>query len=86
LALGPIVVQIFFPNTNIAIGGTSVLILVSVSLETLRAVESRALMVTYDQYAQPDFFHEMSDDDMESPKKRRFSLLPFKKSKKATKA
>jgi preprotein translocase subunit SecY len=86
LALGPIVAQIFFPNANIAIGGTSVLILVSVSLETLRAVESRALMVTYDQYAQPDFFHEMEEGDIESPKKRRFSLLPFrKKSKKSAK-
>jgi len=78
LALLPILAQIFF-SANIAIGGTSVLILVSVSLETLRAVESRALMVTYDQYAQPDFFHEMSEEDMESPKKRRFSLLPFRR-------
>jgi preprotein translocase subunit SecY len=86
LALGPIVAQIFFPNANIAIGGTSVLILVSVSLETLRAVESRALMVTYDQYAQPDFFHEMEEGDIESPKKRRFSLLPFRKKKPAKKA
>ncbi len=57
LALMPIIAQIFI-NTNIAIGGTSVLILVSVSLETLRAIESRALMVTYDQYSQPDFFYE----------------------------
>jgi preprotein translocase subunit SecY len=79
LALGPIIAQIFLPNANIAIGGTSVLILVSVSLETLRAVESRALMVTYDQYAQPDFFHEMDDQDVESPKRRRFSLIPFRR-------
>ncbi|HSX00073.1 MAG TPA: preprotein translocase subunit SecY [Patescibacteria group bacterium] len=77
LALGPIIAQIYFPNANVAIGGTSVLILVSVSLETLRAIESRALMVTYDQYAQPDFFHEMSETDVESPKKRRFSSIPF---------
>jgi preprotein translocase subunit SecY len=82
LALLPIIAQIFIPNSNIAIGGTSVLILVSVSLETLRAVESRALMGTYDQYAQPDFFHEMEEGDIESPKKRRFSLLPFRRSKK----
>ncbi len=78
LALVPIVAQVFY-NGNIAIGGTSVLILVSVSLETLRAVESRALMVTYDQYAQPDFFHEMDDQDISSLKKRRFSLLPFRR-------
>ena len=57
LALLPIIGQIFI-NQNITIGGTSILILVSVSLQTLRAIESRALMVTYDQYSQPDFFYE----------------------------
>lgn len=57
LALLPIVAQMFL-SSSIAIGGTSVLILVSVALQTLRAVESRALMVTYDQYSQPDFFYE----------------------------
>ncbi|MEK7059255.1 MAG: preprotein translocase subunit SecY [Patescibacteria group bacterium] len=57
LALFPIVAQVFI-STSITIGGTSVLILVSVALQTLRAVESRALMVTYDQYSQPDFFYE----------------------------
>lgn len=57
LAIVPIIAQ-FFISTNIAIAGTSVLILVSVALQTLRAVESRALMVTYDQYSQPDFFYE----------------------------
>jgi len=83
LALLPIIAQIFYQG-NIAIGGTSVLILVSVSLETLRAVESRALMVTYDQYAQPDFFHEMEDKDIENPKKRFFSKLtsPFRRNSK----
>ncbi len=81
LALLPILGQAFITNSSIAIGGTSVLILVSVSLETLRAVESRALMVTYDQYAQPDFFHETSTDDVESPKKRLFSRLPFRRRK-----
>jgi len=80
LAIMPMVAQVFF-NGNIALGGTSVLILVSVSLETLRAIESRALMVTYDQYAQPDFFHEMQDEDVANPKKRRFSLLPFRRKK-----
>ncbi len=57
LALTPIIGQAFL-STNIALGGTSILILVSVALETLRAVESRALMVTYDQYEQPDFFYD----------------------------
>jgi preprotein translocase subunit SecY len=62
LAVLPIIGQIFI-NTSITIGGTSILILVSVALQTLRAVESRALMVTYDQYSQPDFFYDASDND-----------------------
>ncbi|MEX2007001.1 MAG: preprotein translocase subunit SecY [Candidatus Saccharimonadales bacterium] len=57
LAVMPIIGQVYI-SQNIAIGGTSILILVSVSLETLRKVESRALMITYDQYEQPDYFHE----------------------------
>lgn len=57
LAVMPVIAQVFI-TANITIGGTSVLILVSVALQTLRAVESRALMVTYDQYSQPDFFYE----------------------------
>jgi preprotein translocase subunit SecY len=56
LALIPIVGQVFL-NTSISIGGTSVLILVAVALETMRQVESRALMVTYDDYSTPDFFY-----------------------------
>lgn len=59
VALMPIVGQAFL-TVNIAIGGTSILILVSVAIETLRAVESRALMVTYDQYEQPDFFYDQT--------------------------
>jgi hypothetical protein len=58
LAIVPILAQAVVNDPNLAIGGTSVLILVSVALQTLRAVESRALMVTYDQYSQPDFFYE----------------------------
>lgn len=61
LALLPIIGQVFL-SSNIAIGGTSILILVSVALETLRAIESRALMVTYDQYSQPDFFYDQDDN------------------------
>lgn len=57
LAIVPIIAQLFI-TTNISIGGTSVLILVSVALQTLRAIESRALMVTYDQYSEPDFFYD----------------------------
>lgn len=37
-------------DSNLAIGGTGVLIVVSVALESLRQINSRALMVTYDDY------------------------------------
>jgi preprotein translocase subunit SecY len=61
LAIAPIAAEVFFGN-NLAIGGTSILILVSVALETLRKVESRALMVTYNQYDGSDFF-QMPDEE-----------------------
>lgn len=69
LAISPIAGQ-YFLRTDIAIGGTSILILVSVALETLRAVESRALMVTYDQYSEPTFFG--GDGEEPAKKPRRF--------------
>ena len=65
LAVLPIVAQAFF-EASIALGGTSILILVAVALDTLRKLESRALMVTYDEYDQPDLFQE----ETEQPKKR----------------
>jgi len=37
-------------SANLAIGGTGLLIVVSVGLESLRQINSRALMVTYDDY------------------------------------
>jgi preprotein translocase subunit SecY len=54
LAIMPILAQAFL-ETDIAIGGTSILILVAVALETLRQIESQALMVTYDQYEAPGY-------------------------------
>lgn len=76
LALSPIIAQVFLPEAqNVAIGGTSVLILVAVALETLRAVESRALMVTYDQYDQPDYFHEVEAQKEAEAKKGRFAFF-----------
>lgn len=77
LASIPIIIQAFV-STSIALEGTSILILVAVSLETLRAIESRALMVTYDQYADPSFFQDM-EQDVKSPKKRFFSRLSFRR-------
>ncbi len=42
--------QIGIQAQNLAIGGTGLLIVVSVALESLRQINSRALMVTYDDY------------------------------------
>jgi preprotein translocase subunit SecY len=39
-----------FSGINLAIGGTGLLIVVSVALESLRQINSRALMVTYDDF------------------------------------
>jgi preprotein translocase subunit SecY len=60
LALGFIAVMPFLVDytfaqlgvsvANISIGGTGLLIVVTVGLETLRQINSRALMVTYDDY------------------------------------
>ncbi len=75
LALIPIIAQIFI-NQNITIGGTSILILVSVALQTLRAVESRAMMITYDQYSQPDFFYEPGNGAEAALGARRLRFIP----------
>src|SRR5690606_36921181 len=59
LAAAPVIAQAYV-STSIVLEGTSILILVAVALETLRQIESRALMVTYDQYDQKDYFYEPS--------------------------
>lgn len=57
LAISPFIIDAIVIATNLSVtpissqlslGGTGVLIVVSVALETLRQIESRALMVTYD--------------------------------------
>ena len=55
IAVMPFIAEYIFAQlginaANLAIGGTGLLIVVSVGLETLRQINSRALMVTYDQY------------------------------------
>ncbi len=81
LALLPIIGQVFL-QTNITIGGTSILILVSVALETLRQLESRALMVTYDQYSEPDFFYDSSVPAEAALGARRLRFKPKRKTRK----
>lgn len=56
IAVMPFVAEYIFAQAgvtgiqNLAIGGTGLLIVVSVGLESLRQINSRALMVTYDDY------------------------------------
>ncbi len=78
LAVLPIIAQVYI-NVSITIGGTSILILVSVALQTLRAVESKALMITYDQYSKPDFFYDPETNLEAAMGARRLKF--FKKSK-----
>ncbi|MDB5176065.1 MAG: preprotein translocase subunit SecY, nonfunctional [Candidatus Saccharibacteria bacterium] len=80
LAMLPIIGQAFI-SSNITIGGTSILILVSVGLQTLRALESRSLMVTYDQYSQPDFFSDTVSPEGDDTTTRRSRFLRRRKSK-----
>lgn len=55
IAVLPFVTEFLFAKfgitgvQNLAVGGTGLLIVVSVTLETLRQINSRALMITYDQ-------------------------------------
>ena len=80
LAIVPIIGQIFL-SEDIAFEGTSILILVSVSLETLRQIESRALMVTYDQYQQPDFFYDTDVPLDAATGARRLRFIPGRSKK-----
>ncbi len=55
IAVMPFAVEYIFAQlginaTNLAVGGTGLLIVVTVGLESLRQINSRALMVTYDDY------------------------------------
>jgi len=52
LAVFPFVVESIFKTSNslLSIGGTGLLIIVAVIIETLKQIESRALMATYEQY------------------------------------
>lgn len=80
IATVPIIGEVFLGN-NLAIAGTSILILVAVALESLRKIESRAMMITYDQYEQPDFFGELGDDEPKKKQKKSKRNLLKKKAK-----
>jgi preprotein translocase subunit SecY len=50
IAVMPVVIQAFTGSRNFAIGGTSLLIIVSVVIETVKQIESQATMREYDVY------------------------------------
>lgn len=75
LAVAPIIAQAFL-EINITVGGTSILILVAVALETLRKLESQALMLTYDQYEQPDYLYEATTAAEAGTGGRRLRIMP----------
>jgi preprotein translocase subunit SecY len=50
IAVLPVAVQAWSGNTNFVIGGTSMLIIVSVVIETVKQIESQATMREYDAY------------------------------------
>jgi len=51
LAVSPFILQAVIKGSNsLAIGGTSLLIVVAVAIETMRQIEAKALTATYEQY------------------------------------
>jgi preprotein translocase subunit SecY len=81
LALMPILAQIWLKSDQIAVGGTSILILVSVALETLRQIESKALMVTYDDYSTIGLGEMSASSTAESSTGAKTRFKFFKKTK-----
>lgn len=73
IAIMPIFAEVLLKYQGVGIAGTSVLILVAVSLDTLRKIESQALMITYSQYDGSDFFQ--APDAEEELKKGHLSKL-----------
>jgi preprotein translocase subunit SecY len=88
LAVVPILAEAFLSqyynvqSLGLAIIGTSILILVAVSLETLRQIDSRAMLITYSQYDGSDFFQTV---EKEEKKRKVLGKLP-KISKKSSKS
>ena len=47
VAIAPLIVSLFVKNNTLSIGGTSVIIVVGVALETVKAIEAQMLMRHY---------------------------------------
>ena len=81
IAIMPFIMDYIFAQlglniSNLSIGGTGLLIVVTVGLETLRQVNSRALMVTYDDF-------DVDELGGSNTKKRRLLKLKFSKLRRA---
>lgn len=50
IAILPFIVERFTGTTSLTIGGTSLLIIVAVALETMKQVRSRVIQISYDNY------------------------------------
>jgi preprotein translocase subunit SecY len=50
IAVMPFVIGLFFPGTSLALGGTSLLIVVSVVVETMKQLEAQLLMRSYEGF------------------------------------
>ena len=72
-AIDYVFAQLGLNVSNLSIGGTGLLIVVTVGLETLRQVSSRALMVTYDDFSVDD----LGDDGEAKRGKRRLKVPRF---------
>jgi preprotein translocase subunit SecY len=74
IAITPFVIEVLLyllfgvSNMNMAIGGTGALIVVTVALENLRQISSRALMITYDDYDFDENEFESKKSDKKSQK------------------
>lgn len=81
IAIMPFIMDYIFAQlglniSNLSIGGTGLLIVVTVGLETLRQVNSRALMVTYDDF-------DIDELGGSNTKKHRLPKLKFSKLRRA---
>ncbi|HRV76379.1 MAG TPA: preprotein translocase subunit SecY, partial [Candidatus Saccharimonadales bacterium] len=89
LAVIPLIAERFIDSRALSFGGTSLIITVSVALETLRQVRSKALMYSYDIQDQNLEKSLAGENEEESRKSRlkdiKLSLIKSSKSKKRSK-
>ena len=50
IAVLPLLIQMSYPSMDVLIGGTGILIIVSVIIETARQLEAQIIMRSYEDY------------------------------------